>query len=601
MNARRILAIAASLGALAPACSEPPQADDATPTVVANRCASDAECGAGVCDAGSCRAREGELDRVVLEIVPDSTSSFGAGLGFLLEAEGVAAGDARRDLALPALSSVRGRVRLTSPGTSCTYAVAADASIAARVDLTPTDALLGIPRQSYAATSTSSAPKPGAPEGWSFGATVVPGVYDVYVRPADDPACPVAPALLTSVPIAPGDLAMPLDLGEPADLAGTIVPPLAGTLDGWSVDVVDPVHGRTISTTARLGAGAPTNFRVQWRAPQATASAPGSLSVAGAAASMVSPLLRVTPPSGVAAPTALWDLAAADLDGDGAVSLDLSALPLAPVHVRGELRGGADAASVVPGVVSLASASLAGAIKGVTASHAVSVTTDANGAFEADLLPGVYKVVALPDPASPWGVAQTSWIVTATDAEMRRTVAAPPRTAVSGSTRGPSGAPLAGMTVSAVPSVAASPNAVLDQALAKASLLPRAAGDYTAGDGTFVLALDAGRFDLAVQAPERSGLPWAVAPHLDVAAAGPVDVALTASWPVPLGGHLVDPGGAPVANALVRAWAVLADGVVTGRNATPVPGAKSSAVQVGEARTDGAGRWRVLLPSHLGR
>src|SRR5262249_41099081 len=131
---------------------------------------------------------------------------------------------------------------------------------------------------------TDSTPDSGALAGgvWAFSPVqLAPGTYDLSVRPAGDGGCGVAPLLLHAIPLGAGDVALPLDLPLARTVGGVVSPPIGTTLEGWTVDLIEPTLGNVISTSAVLGASAPTNFSVQYRPVQVVTTAPGNNGTTG--------------------------------------------------------------------------------------------------------------------------------------------------------------------------------------------------------------------------------------------------------------------------------------------------------------------------------
>lgn len=603
--------LAASLASVGAGCGAS-DAGDAGETPLVNRCASDVECGSGAtCYAGACYAKTGDVDTIVVEVVPDESgpATSGAGSSFLLPAiSGVSSNRSELALALPPLANVVGRVQAASgdPTASCQGVSAADNTLSVHVTFARTEALLGLPQAKYALNAEYAAPSQTAPGSWGFGpATIAPGTYDVYV---ESTGCAVAPLLLSSVAVGGGDVALSLALPPTATLQGTVTPPAGTSLAGWTVDLVEPVRGRVISTVAQLGASAPTNFQLAYRPVQLAAGHADTtgtvLEVAGPSADAATPLIRVRPPKGVVAPTALWDLAAADLNASGHVSLDMSTMALSPVHLKGHLEGNASDHPPSTGAVVLSSLALSGVQSGVTASYSITVSTDDAGAFDADVLPGQYRVVGIPDPALPWAVTEREWQVGGSAPEQAgRTLVLDAKPPLAGRvTIGTSGEPVSGATVSAVASVNVNANAVLDAALGKAPASPRAASDRTTIDGAFAMSLDPGLYDVVVEPSEASGFPWFVEPRALITAPNPGVAPATASFAVPLpvlaAGRATDADGRPLDGALLRAYALLV-GSGAGARAGDGSAGASGVVQIAEAHTDHDGRYRLLLPAKI--
>lgn len=566
-----------------------------------NRCTSDDDCGVeGVCYAGACHAKRGDAYPLVLEIVPDPSSGPSGGASFLLPAlTSIDTNQPELSLSLPLLGEVEGRVDMTSDTTaSCPESDSADVTISAHVTLTRTEGLIGLPKAKYALKAErdgvmSFAFRPG---------NVPQGAYDLYVEPV---GCSAAPLFSSNVKVEGGKVVVSLDLSPATILRGQVKPPEGISLDGWHVDLVEPVRGRVISTVARLAPSLDgTSFELAYRPVQrmtAGSSSTGStLQVAGPAEGTGSPLVRLRPPDGLIAPTALWDLAAADLSDTGHVFLDMSGMSFTPVHVTGHVEGSTTDHPLVTGAVAFSSLSLSGAGNGVTAGFTVTVPTDERGAYSVSLLPGQYRVVAIPDPALPWAITEVVWQIAETPPNQAgRTVIVDGKPSLLGRARVAAfDVPLAGAVINAVASTTFNPNGVLDSTLGKTPALPRAASNVTDAEGATLLDLDPGLYDLWVRPPETSWLPWFVQPRTLIPTPTPVTRPVTVDLSVPLpwllGGRAYDANGAPLANALVRAYAGIRS---DGKEAPPTsPG---SVVQVAETHTSPDGRYKLLLPSKL--
>ncbi len=116
--------------------------------------------------------------------------------------------------------------------------------------------------------------------------------------------------------------------------------------------------------------------------------------------------------------------------------------------------------------------------------------------------------------------------------------------------------------------------------------------NLTGNDGTRIAALDPGVYDLVVRSPDASGYPWIVRPRLAIPGQREFDLGtMTATAPVVFTGVVTDPSGAPVPRATIRARALI--------TASDPKKPALGAVLVGETRADGAGRYRLIVPSAL--
>lgn len=582
----RLLLVLSLLGCGAHTTAE---SDD---SVQVNACSVDEDCGeAGICYAGACFAWKGTAYPILLELVPDPSSGPGGGASFLLPTlEGITANQPELSLMLPQLVEVGGHLDLAEDATAtCPAPDASSPAPSMHVTLTRTEELVGLPRAKHALNAQAS-----NATSFGFGTTrAAPGSYDLYVEAQ---GCSMAPLLASAVGLEGDAVHLALDLPTATMLRGTVTPPPGVPLDGWLVDLVEPTRGRVISTVERLVTQDGTaSFEIAYRSVQQMAREVTdegvTYRIAGTVDGLDAPLIRIRPPEGLIAPTTLWDLAAADLSDTGYVELDLSAMTSAPVELSGHLEGDASDHPLVTGAVVFSSLSLAGVAPGVTASYTVTVPTDERGAYAASLLPGHYRVVAIPDPALPWAITEVSWQVgDSPERQAGRTLIVDAKPSLLGRVRvGFSGEKLASATVNAVASVASNPFSVLDAALGKTPALPRASSDTTNAEGLASLELDPGLYDLFVRPKEGSFLPWFVLPRTLVAPPTPGARPSTVDLPVPLplllGGRAYDTDGAALPNALVRAYARL--------------GSTSTVVQVAETHTAHDGRYKLLLPSKL--
>jgi hypothetical protein len=610
---RARLAVWALGGVIASGCSLG-AFEDAPTDRVANHCGADTDCNSGEhCARGACYSDNGKIDDALFEIVPDAASSLG-GLSFLSPQSSLRRGDGARNFTLSPPVLFTGQVRvllsdlgLPDPSSACTYVASSGmASVHARVDFFRTNRLSGTPVPSIAPASASHETQPSGNTGaggWNFRASLVSGSYDIYVQPVDVPGCPsVAPYLLRNIEVgAKIDASAPpatLDIPAPIALKGTVTRP-NGSLVGWSVELVEPIEGRVISTSKTLGETAPdnnqTNFDLTYHPVAATGASVTAATTLGTTTA-TSPLIRITPPKGVPGPTVYWSLAAADLNGVGQVRLDMSGVPTpsAARRVGGRVQGSRPGpVAGVPATVVIFSSELDGT-SALTASWGTSRHTDGDGYFFVEMFGGEFRVIAIPDPSldpsDSWAITEAHWSL-----HFDATMAAPPpqtielleRNAVTGhATAGRAGDAAIGATLEAVPSILTSSAGVLRGALGQIPVSAQSRIVSIDNTGAFAMSLDPGDFDFSLQPPEGSGFAWWVKPAVHIDASTPTEISPRLASPVAIEGTIRDAAGSALANAVVRAYARTPSGI--------------DAAKVGSARTDGSGSYQLLLPQDFG-
>jgi hypothetical protein len=240
-----------------------------------------------------------------------------------------------------------------------------------------------------------------------------------------------------------------------------------------------------------------------------------------------------------------------------------------------------------------------------------------DGKFSLALLPGTYKVYAVPGASSVTGesgsvvrmgaASQTDWEIAAEPVlQAGKLVELTPVRHLTGAAFEPgTGEPAVGSIVTAI----ASPRSVQVDLLTQAALgslafAPSAQNATVDSQGRFDVQADPGVFDISVRPPEASGFPWYVASNVVVPPAPPGNAALDLGspilpLPVPYRGQVSVPLAEnmtrPVAEALLRAYVYLdEDGKYTGDPTRAV-----SVVQVGETRADELGNFELLIPAYL--
>jgi hypothetical protein len=310
----------------------------------------------------------------------------------------------------------------------------------------------------------------------------------------------------------------------------------------------------------------------------------------------VVPILRLAPPKDAVAPKVYWDVSVLDFQADQKLGLDISTLQWSKATVRARVESASNFAPVEGSSVTIQSTALAGAPEGLTAVYETTVSSGADGAIEANLIPGTYRVMVVP-PDDTMAIRQEMWTVAASpDIQAGRTIQVESAIVATGIVKERlQGTGLSRIAVDLIP-WGTSPG-VLEVALGKAPLTPRLAGGKTSDDGSFAVGADPGAFLLAVQTSEATGFPWIVRSGIEVKTDGPRPLALgemRASFPLLMEGTVRDAWG-PVQNALVRAWLPLAANGSSARKGDIARGA----IQIAETRSDDAGHYRLLLPSEL--
>jgi hypothetical protein len=624
-----------SLGALViclSGCSVKLLDQNETPSV-ANTCHANSDCGAGAtCDQGACITSTGTIDQVLVEVTPDSRSEFG-GLSFVSTLDGVQSGDHNRAIDLPATMSFVPQVRgdlANFPNCPADMGVQQLGALVqyTRVSSVGDVPILGLPQPTVTVDS------PG------HTVSLVPGTYDIYVKPSIDPAvldknkgCEIGPYMLRGVVVEEGAPSSgphaTIDLPKPVVLDGTVLRAKGGTLVGWNLDIVEPQEGRVISTLGPVGAvtgmNMVTNFKtITYLLPSLSQSV---TSPAVKNPSAGSPLVRLTPPPEMisSAPTVYWDLAAADINGVDAnghekVSLDMSGVPIPDqlIDVTGQVKNGKGDLGVRANV-RFFSISLEGAL-GITAVFNPSAVTDDQGHYTIKLFPGQYRVVATPDVttqdalmppttsapapsgasvASPWAITEIPQVPISKTTAVRDIQLNPKINLRGTALSDPNGAPAMGATFEADPSILLTKVGVLRSALAQTPALPPSASVPIVDDktGAFSLPVDPGDFDLSLRPSDTSNFAWWVSPAQQIDSTRASTSLMTRLMlPVPIEGTITvhdlsdpnDPNKRTIlSNATVSAYAKVPSG--------------TGVTKVGETRTDDQGHYRLGLPARFGQ
>ncbi len=564
-------------------CSVPFGTED----IVANRCTSNEECGAGsACvPAGDtmgnvCGATHAELGKVILEV--RSTTLQGGTTSFVFADQLVLSGDFGDGvvpdllLGVPPNAAFTGRT-FADAGTPAECA-AADGSVPAAVELRYASALAFSTQLSGQTTAEPGDPVPASHR---FTVDAAPGIYDVYIapQPSKESCSAPPPRLFRHVEI-PSDVAT-VDFTAPDDppfrLGGTLKVPADVSLEGWVLEIVDPTYGKVISDSAPL--------------PALTTG--DTLPILGADGSAEGlryyfteqALLRLRDAKGSL--SVHWALGAVDFDGDGVVVLDLRDLIATPMPLAATIID-ADGKIVPSAHVTIRSQTLTGDANN-NAVYRTTADSDADGTIQVRLVPGTYAVTIV--PSTPGAAAfYGAWEVTQTGGNGKGfQLEAQPE--LIGSVATPEGGSIGFTPVVASPSQQNDAD-YFSLALGAPSAASRQLSTTLDADGAFSLLVDPGSIDVSVQVSPDTAYPWVVVPRSLVLPAAQEPFhdfgVLELPKPVVVRGTVSSPMG-PVPLAVVRAW-LSADG--SGDPSSPV-------VQIGEVVTDEAGRFFLPLPPSI--
>jgi len=572
-----------------------------------NQCTSDADCAVGSCGGkGTCRTTKGTFDTLLFEVTPPADATAIAGVQFLKRIDGVLATNGALDLPLDLVAQISGRV--TRSADTCvpqfvhddgvtSYATdASDRTIPTLITVTPSSGALGlfsspvvVPDDTARNSST-----------YKFELSVPPGDYDIYIQPKKQPTsdCPVPPQLLRRQALN-GTVTLNIALPAPQTFGLHVSwVPADGALDGWSVDMLDSISGRAISNRLPLS---PNAKGTEYSANLSYLPVVGD-------ATKTDQFIRLSPPDGVTAPTLLFARTGLGLFSASSGSIDqLSSLP-APVHVAGAVT-----ARVTPepvsATVTLVATKVTGVDPGVLASFVRTVDVGQNGAFELDVLPGTYRVSAVPSGSSSQQLAEanTVWDVgTSPTVQAGKVIELNDTLPITGVAVDPSGSiGMTGAQVQAVPSPSSIVTDVLHQALGEIAVVPRASSTIVESSGAFKLKVDTGTYDFSVRPRSTSGFSWLVIPSIPVGTTpatsnGPGLNTLTLPLPVVYTGTLTVPGSkvgmTPIPGAQIAAYVYVKNGEYTS-DATSA----DSVLQVALTRSDNTGTFEILIPSGLSK
>ncbi len=593
---RPLLALVAPLAALAfgAGCSVPLSLDY-EPTQ--NTCDDGNECGAGSACVGTivgenvCATTErADLGAVVLDV---RTTTNGAN-SFVFDKQLVVDGQSETglsnylELSLPRVIPVRGKLLVPLSTVASETCRATDGSVPVSVlfhglgrNGEPSSLLTDI------AAASEMDGNIGSQSAVAFTANVPIGTYDVYVTPIATPECPLPapPTLIRDFTLTPDMTSNEVTFGSAADdsgyavLSGAVETKAGANLEGWVLEVVDPIYGHPVSRPTMLG----------------LASAEVVAFEGLQYSSVTSPILRLHDPTGNL--VIHWDLNTLDFDLDNVVVLPIQDLDTTPVSVNATIID-SEGALVPFAQVVIQSDTLTGSNQQI-AQYRFASESDSAGRIAASLIPGTYAVWIVPStPELPSLFAE--WNITADAGGSGLGFQLPPQPVLEGTISDPSENPLP-----YVPVVARPPRAErttyaelthfrpIQQEDQASVVLNRQFTGTTEVDGFFSLGVDKGTkglMDVLVQTPSDTTYPWLVLPSVliqDTTDLPKLDLGDNKiPYPAIAHGRIVDSNGSPVGFAVVRAWVT--------------PSAEDSRLlQVGETQTDADGNFVLALPPSI--
>jgi hypothetical protein len=593
-------------------------------SIAINQCGQDNSCPDGqVCSNIGCVGTSGTLSTLLFEVSPGVAANNAAGAQFFMREDTIPlvptatslGGTFPRQffsLSLNEVVSVAGSLNAATCSVSLNGSdtIITNAPIPARVTFAPSERMWGL------ATTTLTVSSAG--DDHSFRASLPGGTYDVYVEPlgaaardsAPSKSCAVLPQLFRAQDLK-SSTSLKLSLPAPKRLELQLLFPEGNqNLDGWHLDVVEPVTGRVVSNDVELQS--PTHDAGTLAGTLAYSATLEYVPVWGDDPNLThGEIVRLSPPKKLDAPTLFFWREGLEWASPGSGSIDQFTAYPSTVSFSGHVKD--SNGTGVPATVTFTATEIAGVSSGLFPSFIRSAETDADGRFQINLLPGVYKAVAAPlatPNERPFATATTQFtVLSSSPVQAGATLSVQPAFSVQGNVVTPRREGARGALVSAEVSPARVTSTVFDRAIGEVPTLPRSASDIIEDtSGAFQFFAEPGVYDFSVRPPANSGFAWLVIPGLEpavnAAANNSLDLDLSELHlppPLPLELHVAWPARPDSAELLtgasVRAYALID---ATGAPTTDAKAA-ASAVRVAEGRIDDAGRVTLMLPAKLDR
>ncbi|MGC4065461.1 MAG: hypothetical protein QM784_12610 [Polyangiaceae bacterium] len=566
-----------------------------------NQCTTDEDCEQGTCESFTCVARRSALENVALEITGPAATSAGEyrQIRYLHTIQLETSGNF--DILLDYVAELVAQI--SPPSSDCAGDDLDSAGrLPVRVEAIQDPKVIGIGASNYVGVSDPNL------DDNSVALRVPPGVVDLYVEPTGSAADSSTPTDCSRVPFLA--LGQKIEAGKvqfqqklvvaqtiDVDIVTNQTGENASALDGYTVNLVDPLYGRRLSTQRLLAAPAITDGKAKHQVELRYQPIAG----VGAGDLAGRENLRFVPPTGSVAPTFYVTRLAADLFGTNHLLINQIARVPRPVVVSGRVLSKSNrvpVAAQVTAVLRGGSDPLAGAL----AQFRVSAPTDPQGRFELNLVAGDFDVVATPLTEVNYASIVAAWSLSESTDESERILSLPEASALTGRISvGGAGSEGVAANVLAMPTSIGARSTFADGLVRQTVSSRRSAAGMVDTEGAFELSVDPGNYDVCVRPADDSGYPWFVRPNT-VVGSGAVGLgAMQLTAPFAFTGQVTVPGlgngGERVVlpGALIRAFALFDS---NGRLVSNLADA-TGAVQIGEARAASTGQYQLLLPARL--